>query len=106
MPRVPAETVPALEMPPRKLEPVIEMAVWVPATLPLLSIRMPWLEPLMTPLSVIPPVTVPEDWMRMPVSPEIVPVLLLTMPPAMAPLLRLLPNMSMAAAPTRSCRRC
>ena len=58
MPSCPAETVPALEMPPVKLGPVIEMAVLVDVILLALSIRMPRLDARIAPLSRIEPLIV------------------------------------------------
>ncbi len=65
---------PLLVMPPRKVEPLIEMAVVAPVILLLLSILMPRDEALMTPLSKMPPAMV-LPVILMPVAAEIVPAL-------------------------------
>ena len=58
MPAPPAETAPLLVMPPVNVGPEILMAVTVEAIWLAPSIRMPWLEPRMVPLSTIAPVMV------------------------------------------------
>ena len=69
---------PALLTPPKKVGPVIAMAVVAPLNLLVPSIKIPWDEALMTPLSKTPPVMVLPE-ILMPVAAEI--VLALVMPP-------------------------
>ena len=79
MPRVLPRIVPALEIPPVNVAPVTEIAVAVELILPVLLIKMPWLEPRIMPLSTIAPVMVLPA-ILIPVAATILPELLILPP--------------------------